>query len=58
MSEGREKFRIGMLCPGYPSGAPGDYRGIFIQHMVQALKARGHRVCVLTSRIRPEDRRS
>ena len=49
-------LRIGMICPGYPSGEPGDYRGIFVQQLVQALKARGHRVCVLTSRIRPQDR--
>lgn len=52
---GGAPLRIGMLCPGYPSGAPGDYRGIFVRHMVQALKARGHRVCIVTSRLRPED---
>lgn len=55
-SPGSAPLRIGMICPGYPSGAPGDYRGIFVRHMVQALKARGHRVCVVTSRLKPEDR--
>lgn len=48
-------LRIGMLCPGYPSGEPGDYRGIFVQQMAHHLKKRGHRLCVLTSIIRPGD---
>ena len=53
---GGRSLRIGMLAPGYPSGAEGDYRGIFVQQMVRHLKARGHRVYVLTSRIYPGDR--
>jgi glycosyltransferase involved in cell wall biosynthesis len=48
-------LRIGMLAPGYPSGAPGDYRGIFVQLLTHRLKARGHRVCVVTSRLLPDD---
>jgi len=48
-------LRIGMLAPGYPSGDPGDYRGIFVEQMVRHLKARGHRVCVVTSRLLPGD---
>ncbi len=48
-------LRIGMICPGYPSGVEGDYRGIFVQELVKSLKARGHRVCVLTSRIFASD---
>lgn len=51
----KQSLRIGMLAPGYPSGQPGDYRGIFVQQMVHYLKEQGHRVCVLTSRIQPGD---
>jgi glycosyltransferase involved in cell wall biosynthesis len=44
-----------MLAPGYPSGATGDYRGIFVQLLAHRLKARGHRVCIVTSRLLPGD---
>ena len=55
MSAAAPGLRLGILAPGYPSGAPGDYRGIFVQEMARQLEARGHRVCVVTSRLLPDD---
>jgi len=49
------RLNVLFIAPGYPSGRSGDYRGIFIHNLVQALKDEGYRITIMTSAIHPED---
>jgi glycosyltransferase involved in cell wall biosynthesis len=50
-----KNLNIFIIAPGYPSGRPGDYRGIFIRNLVHALKNEGHRITIMTSALFKDD---